>query len=385
MLKFYFKILIITVMFLDILNAKAMLDCRVVTEGFVPVCNPYGKRLHHVKEVTYDIDREKLIIEKTLPKTKKKHHMEIITVSQMTEKYVKVSPPIRFKGSNAEISKSKTIQEQNITKAKETITAEDINVTKTQEAKEKKTKKKNIIKKESTYAYYTVVKGDSLIGISKKMNMKAKMLKKLNAIKKSSKLRIGQKLKIPSTQKMVDSLSSASYKIESGDTLLSIAKMFKLSAKAIVSFNHIKNATRIRTGKVLKLPLPYVLAKIKAQLKRERKGLGRNLNINGFGTHRLRVTATAYTSHRRQTDSTPFRAAWNNRIRPGMRIIAVSRDMLTRYGMRNGTKVRIGGIRGYYRVRDKMNKRYRRRVDIYMGLNRRRALRWGRRSVVIYW
>jgi len=53
--------------------------------------------------------------------------------------------------------------------------------------------------------------------------------------------------------------------------------------------------------------------------------------------------------------------------------------------MRNGTKVRIGGLRGYYRVRDKMNKRYRKRIDIYMGLDRRRALRWGRRSVVIYW
>jgi len=59
--------------------------------------------------------------------------------------------------------------------------------------------------------------------------------------------------------------------------------------------------------------------------------------------------------------------------------------MLTRYGMRNGTKVRIGGLRGYYRVRDKMNKRYRKRIDIYMGLNLRKALRWGRRSVVIYW
>jgi len=78
-------------------------------------------------------------------------------------------------------------------------------------------------------------------------------------------------------------------------------------------------------------------------------------------------------------------AAWNNRLRPGMKIIAVSRDMLTRYGMRNGTKVRIGGLPGYYRVRDKMNKRYKKRIDIYTGIDRRRALRWGRRSVVIYW
>jgi 3D (Asp-Asp-Asp) domain-containing protein len=68
-----------------------------------------------------------------------------------------------------------------------------------------------------------------------------------------------------------------------------------------------------------------------------------------------------------------------------MKIIAVSRDMLTRYGLRNGSKVKIGGLPGYYTVRDKMNKRYRKRIDIYMGVNRRKALRWGRRSVVIYY
>ena len=107
--------------------------------------------------------------------------------------------------------------------------------------------------------------------------------------------------------------------------------------------------------------------------------------IRGFGKHKLRVTATAYSSHKGQTDKTPFLAAWNNRIRPGMKIVAVSRDLITRYGLRNGTKIRIGGLKGYYRVRDKMNKRFRRRIDIYMGVNRRRALRWGRRSVVIYW
>ncbi|RRS32516.1 MAG: hypothetical protein P794_00980 [Epsilonproteobacteria bacterium (ex Lamellibrachia satsuma)] len=107
--------------------------------------------------------------------------------------------------------------------------------------------------------------------------------------------------------------------------------------------------------------------------------------IRGFGKRKLRVTATAYSSHRGQTDKTPFLAAWNNRIRPGMKIIAVSRDMLTRYGMRNGTKVRIGGLPGIYRVRDKMNKRFRKRIDIYMGVDRRKALRWGRRSVIMYW
>jgi 3D (Asp-Asp-Asp) domain-containing protein len=185
---------------------------------------------------------------------------------------------------------------------------------------------------------------------------------------------------------MIDAIARAEYKVEEGDTLISIAKKFNLEAKEVVKFNKIKSNTSVRPGKIIKLPLPYVLARIKAEKKRAvRKKSGRLDLAHRFGKRKLRETATAYSSHRGQTDKTPFLAAWNNRLRPGMKSIAVSRDLLRRYGMRNGTKVRIGGLRGYYRVRDKMNKRYRRRIDIYMGVNRRRALRWGRRSVVIYW
>jgi 3D (Asp-Asp-Asp) domain-containing protein len=68
-----------------------------------------------------------------------------------------------------------------------------------------------------------------------------------------------------------------------------------------------------------------------------------------------------------------------------MKIIAVSRDLIRRYGLGNGKRVRIQGLSGTYVVRDKMNKRLSRHIDIYMGTDRRRALRWGRRRVVIYW
>ncbi|MEJ2526889.1 MAG: hypothetical protein P8Y49_02155, partial [Sulfurovaceae bacterium] len=99
----------------------------------------------------------------------------------------------------------------------------------------------------------------------------------------------------------------------------------------------------------------------------------------------LKVTATAYTSHVNQTEGDPFVGAWNNRLTPGQKVIAVSRDLLNYYGLKNGSKVRISGLEGYYTVRDKMNKRYTKRIDIYMGLDRKRALRWGKRSVNIYW
>ena len=99
----------------------------------------------------------------------------------------------------------------------------------------------------------------------------------------------------------------------------------------------------------------------------------------------LRVTATAYNSLRGQTDRTPNIAAWGDRLRPGMRVIAVSRDLLTRYGLKHNTLVRIQGHGGTFRVKDKMNKRYRKRIDIYMGKNRIKARRYGKRKVTITW
>lgn len=276
----------------------------------------------------------------------------------MIEKYVKIDESLRFKGSDSLASQERK--------------SIDINVS-----------SPNITTK---YGIYIVSKGDALFKIAKKLGLEQSQIKKLNGIKNVALLRIGQKLKIPLDQTMIHALSSATYTVLEGDTLLSIAKKFKLSAKEIARFNKIKDATTVRKGKTLKLPLAYVLEKLKVKKQEsDNIGIGSNLDINAFGTHKLRVTATAYTSHSSQTDDTPFLAAWNNRLAPGMRIIAVSRDLLTKYGMRNGTKLRIGGLRGYYRVRDKMNKRYKKRIDIYMGLNLRKALKWGRRSVVIYW
>jgi 3D (Asp-Asp-Asp) domain-containing protein len=101
--------------------------------------------------------------------------------------------------------------------------------------------------------------------------------------------------------------------------------------------------------------------------------------------HSLKVTATAYNSLRAQTDSTPNIAAWGDRLRPGMRVIAVSRDLLRRSGLKHNTLVKIKGYPGTYRVKDKMNRRFRKRIDIYMGKNRRKARRFGMRKVVINW
>jgi len=100
--------------------------------------------------------------------------------------------------------------------------------------------------------------------------------------------------------------------------------------------------------------------------------------------HVMRVTASAYTSCRRETDSTPYLAAWNNRLKHSVKSIAVSRDLL-KVGLTNKTKVTIDGLPGTYVVLDKMNKRWKKKIDIYMGCNLKKAKRWGKRKVTIRW
>jgi 3D (Asp-Asp-Asp) domain-containing protein len=98
----------------------------------------------------------------------------------------------------------------------------------------------------------------------------------------------------------------------------------------------------------------------------------------------LVVTATAYNGVPDQTDGHPELGAWGDRLRPGMRAIAVSPDLVA-LGLVRNSRVRIEGLRGEYRVLDKMPRRWERRIDIFMGVDRRAARSWGKRRVRIEW
>lgn len=85
------------------------------------------------------------------------------------------------------------------------------------------------------------------------------------------------------------------------------------------------------------------------------------------------VTATVYNAVVEQCNEDPehtafmFKLDLNNPYKH--RIIAVSRDLLEKYP--NGSKVLITGTSydGIYTVRDKMNKRYTKRIDILINLD----------------
>jgi 3D (Asp-Asp-Asp) domain-containing protein len=102
------------------------------------------------------------------------------------------------------------------------------------------------------------------------------------------------------------------------------------------------------------------------------------------GERSLVVTSTAYNSIRSQTDGNPSLGAWGDRLRPGMRVIAVSHDLLE-LGLTRGTPVRVEGLPGEYTVLDKMGRRWRKRIDVYMGHDVHAARQWGRRQVRIFW
>ncbi|MFW6290543.1 MAG: 3D domain-containing protein [Mariniphaga sp.] len=98
----------------------------------------------------------------------------------------------------------------------------------------------------------------------------------------------------------------------------------------------------------------------------------------------MEVLATAYNSVPEQTDHTPFEAAWGDILNPGIKSIAVSRDLLG-MGLTQYSKVKIEGLPGEYVVLDKMNSRWQKKIDIYMGTDINEALEWGIKKVTIKW
>lgn len=98
----------------------------------------------------------------------------------------------------------------------------------------------------------------------------------------------------------------------------------------------------------------------------------------------LRVEASAYNSLRSQTSEQPNLTAWGDLLEPGMKAVAVSRDLID-LGLAHNTVIRIDGLTGEYRVMDKMARRWNKKIDIYMGDDVEAARRWGVREVVIRW
>ena len=99
---------------------------------------------------------------------------------------------------------------------------------------------------------------------------------------------------------------------------------------------------------------------------------------NSFSTP---VTVTAYSARPQETNSEPWFTADMTPSRVGL--LAVSRDLLYEVGLQYGQTVILEGL-GVFKVRDTMNERFRRRVDILMAHHKAAKL-FGKREATLRW
>lgn len=98
----------------------------------------------------------------------------------------------------------------------------------------------------------------------------------------------------------------------------------------------------------------------------------------------LTVTASAFNSLNYQTGvGNPNLTAWGDTIEPGMKVLAVSRDLIAK-GLDHNTEVIIEGMEGVFVVKDKMHYRWKNKIDIYMGVDIKKARQFGRKKVRIF-
>lgn len=102
---------------------------------------------------------------------------------------------------------------------------------------------------------YTVKKGDTLYGISNQFGVSVVDLKNLNNLKDNN-LKIGQVLKI-SQNSGTNPDSTVNYIVKKGDSLYSIARVYKTTVQEIQKLNNLKS-NALSIGQELKIPENYV-------------------------------------------------------------------------------------------------------------------------------
>jgi 3D (Asp-Asp-Asp) domain-containing protein len=98
----------------------------------------------------------------------------------------------------------------------------------------------------------------------------------------------------------------------------------------------------------------------------------------------LEVKASGYVSTPGHATKAFSRTASGHALKPGMKVIAVSPDLIEA-GLTEGTVVNISGLPGEYVVLDIMAAKWTNKIDIYFGNDLAAAKRWGVRKVTISW
>ncbi|WP_215144266.1 LysM peptidoglycan-binding domain-containing protein [Exiguobacterium qingdaonense] len=105
----------------------------------------------------------------------------------------------------------------------------------------------------STNKTYTVKSGDTLYRIARAYGVTVSALAVANNISNVNLLRVGQVLVIPGTT-VTPPATTVTYTVKPGDTLYSIATMYKTTVSKIATANKITNVSLIRVGQELVIP-----------------------------------------------------------------------------------------------------------------------------------
>ena len=117
--------------------------------------------------------------------------------------------------------------------------------------------------REPTIITHTVVKGDTLWGISKRYDVTMSSIISTNNLKEISRLSIGQELKIPITNMDIAAAEGYNqeataeeiiYYVKKGENLWSISRNYNVKLESIIAANNITDASKISAGKRLIIP-----------------------------------------------------------------------------------------------------------------------------------
>ncbi|WP_374722772.1 3D domain-containing protein [Peribacillus tepidiphilus] len=148
------------------------------------------------------------------------------------------------------------------------------------------------------------------------------------------------------------------YRVQSGDTLYSIAKKHRLTVAQLKSMNNLKSNV-IKPNQVLKV------AAVKSASTTKPSGSYRV----------LKVTATAYTASCKSCSGITA-TGLNLKKNPNLKVISVDPRVIPL-----GSKVYVEGY-GYAIAADKGSAVRGNKIDVFIP-NKKRALQWGKRTVTV--
>ncbi|MCB4429378.1 LysM peptidoglycan-binding domain-containing protein [Synechococcus sp. MU1643] len=108
----------------------------------------------------------------------------------------------------------------------------------------------------ATAASVTVRSGETLSDIADRYDVSVGTLMRMNGIRNPDLVEAGSRLQVPGP---TVTAGSGRHRINSGETLSSIASQYRVSSRDLVTLNNLRNANHVEVGQTLRLPSNAVM------------------------------------------------------------------------------------------------------------------------------